>query len=76
MNVLVRNAWLVPLCPLLGEPIAAATLGRRLKGAGRTWPVVAGIARGLLPSRSLLLGRGTQPRRRAVVYRMARRSPG
>ena len=52
MDVLVRNAWLVPFFPLLGGLIAAVG-GRWLKGQSHL-PVVLGIALAFLVSLGLL----------------------
>ena len=61
MDVLVRNAWLVPFFPLLGGLIAAVG-GKWLKGQSHL-PVVAGIALAFLVSLGLLgrAGSGVEP---------------
>src|SRR3954466_5781075 len=56
MDVLVRNAWLVPALPLLGALIAAVG-GRWLKQQSHL-PVVAGIGTAFLVSLGLVFSVG------------------
>ncbi|WP_435018960.1 NADH-quinone oxidoreductase subunit L [Tundrisphaera sp. TA3] len=58
MDVFVRNAWLVPLLPLLGG-LAAAIGARQLKQMAHL-PVVAGIGLAFLVSLALLSATGGQ----------------
>ena len=70
MDVLVRNAWLVPFFPLLGGLIAAVG-GKWLKG-GRTCPVVARDRAGVPGlARPALLGRARARSREADADRVA-----
>ena len=58
MDVLVRNAWLVPTLPLLGALVAA--VGGKWLGARSHLPVIAGIGLAFLVSLGLLFNTSTE----------------